>query len=589
MAIPRQGEVNKKDRVSVPLLIGLFASTILFTLILRGQSIFDEYLHLPLISTMAAGDIPPHFYLNPQVFFAYHYAIQVFASSLVRLSHFFPWSAWDLSRALALGFTLVLSWSWVRNVTRSRLAAWLGAFLFAFAGGTRWLMLLLPSSWLNWVSQGVTMAGSGLATAPSLAEALHSSWVIEGAGPVPFPFAYHNGIFVPTFFTLGGSAALPFLIVFLLLILLPREYSHPAVLVTWSVIFATLALSAEHVFAIVWAGLALSLLIAFIFRKRLYRSLPASYLKQWLGILLLTAVLVVLQGGFITDTVRNIFTAWVAIPLQSYNAGRFSLRWPPGYPSAHYGSLSLNNPRQLVVLLAELGPVILTVPFLFIRFSKNLQRRQWFIAGLSLSVVIGLLIPLLIRYEVDRDLARMISGAMWLSLVMSFPILWKVLPHLHPAALVGISLVMIICTLGGLVIFRVQLYSIKSPQYASYIDGLDAGFLKSYWDKLPEDAQVLDSLPERAVTLFGRAVRSSSGLYDPLASWQSVIADPDPAAISAAGYDYVYFDRPWWDGLTSAQRAAYQQPCVEILDKRQQDNHQNFRILFDVSACQASP
>jgi hypothetical protein len=113
--------------------------------------------------------------------------------------------------------------------------------------------------------------------------------------------------------------------------------------------------------------------------------------------------------------------------------------------------------------------------------------------------------------------------------------------------------------------------------------------LKSYWDKLPEDAQVLDSIPERAVTLFGRAVRSSTGLYDPLPSWKSIIADPDPSAISAAAYNYVYFDRPWWDGLTSAQQAAYQQPCVKTLDERQQDNHQNFRILFDVSACQVSP
>ncbi len=35
---------------SIPLLIGLAAITGLFTLILRGESIFDEYQHLPLIS-----------------------------------------------------------------------------------------------------------------------------------------------------------------------------------------------------------------------------------------------------------------------------------------------------------------------------------------------------------------------------------------------------------------------------------------------------------------------------------------------------------------------------------------------------------
>ena len=83
---------EKRDLHSMPLLVGLVAITLLFTFILRGESIFDEYLHLPLVSIMAAGDIPPHFYLNPDFYFAYHYGLQVFAASLVRLAGFFPWS-----------------------------------------------------------------------------------------------------------------------------------------------------------------------------------------------------------------------------------------------------------------------------------------------------------------------------------------------------------------------------------------------------------------------------------------------------------------------------------------------------------------
>ena len=169
-------------------------------------------------------------------------AIQVFAASLVRLVNFFPWSAWDVSRALAIGFTLVLGWIWVRKVTGSRLAAWLGTFLFTFAGGARWLLLLLPTPWLNWVSQSVNLINTGLDTAPTLTQALHSSWVIEGGGPVAFPFAFHNGIFVPVFFNLGSTGALPFMTVFLLLLLLPRGRFSIAGLIIWSLLFATLAL-----------------------------------------------------------------------------------------------------------------------------------------------------------------------------------------------------------------------------------------------------------------------------------------------------------------------------------------------------------
>lgn len=185
---------------SIPLLIGLAAITILFTLILRGESIFDEYQHLPLISIMAAGDVP-HFYLNPAFYFAYHYAIQVFAASLVRLVNFFPWSAWDVSRALALGFTLILGWVWVRKVTGSRLAAWLGTFLFTFAGGARWFLLLLPTPWLSWVSQNVHLINTGLDTAPTLVDALHASWVIEGGVRLLFPSLSITAFLFPCFST----------------------------------------------------------------------------------------------------------------------------------------------------------------------------------------------------------------------------------------------------------------------------------------------------------------------------------------------------------------------------------------------------
>jgi len=101
--------------IQYPLAIAIL--TVLFTFIHRGLALFDEYLHIPLVSTMAAGDIPPHLYVNPDLRFAYHYGIQVFAASLVRLGGLFPWSAWDASRAAALAFTLVLGYLWVRRMT----------------------------------------------------------------------------------------------------------------------------------------------------------------------------------------------------------------------------------------------------------------------------------------------------------------------------------------------------------------------------------------------------------------------------------------------------------------------------------------
>jgi hypothetical protein len=44
-------------------------------------------------------------------------------------------------------------------------------------------------------------------------------------------------------------------------------------------------------------------------------------------------------------------------------------------------------------------------------------------------------------------------------------------------------------------------------------------------------------------------------------------------------------DRIWWDGLTASQQERFQQPCIDILDEREQDGGGNYRLLVDVSGC----
>ncbi len=108
---------------------------ILFTLIQRGLALFDEFLHMPMVSIMAAGDIPPHFYLDPAVKFTYHYGLQVFAAALIRLAGFTPWAALDVSKAITISFTAVLGYTWILRKTNQRFPALTGAFALIFAGG----------------------------------------------------------------------------------------------------------------------------------------------------------------------------------------------------------------------------------------------------------------------------------------------------------------------------------------------------------------------------------------------------------------------------------------------------------------------
>jgi len=577
--------LEKRDFFIIPQIAIFLALTALFTFILRSESIFDEYLHLPLISVMAAGDIPPHFYLNPDFYFAYHYGIQVFAASMVRLAGFFPWSAWDVSRALAIAFTLLLGWIWVRRITRSRTAAWLGSILFTFGGGARWLLLLLPAGWLNWVSQSVNLVGTGLSTAPTLAEALHKTWVIEGGGATSFPFAFHNGIFIPVFFNLGSTGAMPFMTVLLLLLLLPHKRFTPVGLIIWSLLFSSLALSAEHFFAVIWIGIALAASIALMFHKKLFISFPKDILLQWGIILFLSALLSLVQGGFISETARNLIASISGITTLSYNARGFSVRWPPGLLSAHLGNLSILNLGQLVVLLVELGLALLLVPVIFIRFTKELRHKDWFSSGLSISVVLSLLFPLFFKYEVDRSITRMPATALWTCLVLGFPILWMAFPHLKVIIRLILALGYMMIILGGLVIFRSQLVSISYQELSYYIDDLDASYTADYWDKLPKDSQVLDRIPERSVTIFGHIARTNSGIYQHLPDWEALIADPVPVKIANAGFDYVYMDKVWWDRLTPTQKEKFQQPCIDIIDEREQNDGTDYRLLISVNAC----
>src|SRR4030042_5703062 len=160
------------------ILIGVIA---VFTLILRGLAIIDDYYHLPMVSVMATGDIPPHFYLDPSLHLPYHYGLQVFAASMVRLAGLFPWSAWDISRAIVFGFTCVLCWLWVRRLTGSKLVAYLGSGLLIFGGGARWLLLFLPKPLLESMGANLHMDLAGIAAGGNLFAVLTNRWPMDGA------------------------------------------------------------------------------------------------------------------------------------------------------------------------------------------------------------------------------------------------------------------------------------------------------------------------------------------------------------------------------------------------------------------------
>jgi hypothetical protein len=572
-------------------ILALLFLVFIFMTIKRGVSMYDDTTHLPLVSVMGSGDIPPHFYLYPSAYFAYHYGLQLFAAALESVGRFFPWSAWDMARAVATALTLVLGWVWVRRFTRSSVAGVLGSFLFVFGGGTRWLMLLLPSSVLSWVNSGVQTALSGRDTASTLIKALTHTYVMEGTGSMPFAFAFQNGDFEPVFFNLGATGALPFLTILLLLLLSQTVPSvkRPWALVVVTLVFANLALSAEHVFAVWWGAILIVLLAAVVLgAARRARAAPVER-DEWLGWLLIlagSAVIALLQGGYISETARSILAGGLATSAsQNTNVYGFGLRWPPAVIDGHFGTLSLFDPRQLLALLLELGPALLAAPLASVWAWKTARKGQRWQASLGLAALLCFVFPLFVQYGVDRNSTRFTEVALWIWLVLAFPALAYFYRSFRSFWKAAAGTVYGVCVLGGIIIFATMIANVPAPRLADFINPLDLAFTRAYWNRLEPKAQVLDATPVRAVTVFGRASLAGADQYTVLPEWTALSIAPLPQKVNASGYTYIYMSYDWWLTLKPDVIAALQQPCVVLVKEIKAADSPDFRRLLDVRAC----
>jgi hypothetical protein len=558
---------------------------LLFTSIGRGLGVFDDYQNLPTISLMAAGDVPPHFALNPSLRFGYHYLLLLFAAEVMRLGHMFPWSALDLARGLLLALPLILAGLWGLRMTRNRVAALLTGCMLAFAGGSRWVLLLLPPSWLAGISAGVPLIGSAASSAPDLASAMISSWKIDGAGPIPFPFAFHSGVnppYIMAYTGIAGSAVM----IMLLVLLTAQRWRHWGASVVTTVLLGALAISNEITFLLIGLGLIISAMAWFASGRTL--GTP-SRLAPWLAVMAGALVMAVTQGGMLTEIAAAI------VGLKA-NAGTYFdtspvVEWPPAIVSAHFGSLSLLSPPQLFVALLEIGPIVLVTPLLAIWGWKSLRVAKWFEASLA-AASLGALLGVLVAFKGPLFTAtpRLMGGWFFASALYAVPLLWICVRWREGSWVLGVVGAGLVAILGGVVLFGVQLAAIQKPIYATFITPMDAKMSQEYWNRLEPAAWVFDPVVFRGPTVFGRFTNSSPSWYTRSTDWQALNDAPDPYKLRAAGFEYIYFDSDYWEGLTTAQRLSLALPCVkqvaEIEGIHSEKNYaKDFRRLLNIEAC----
>jgi hypothetical protein len=565
--------------------LALVALAFLFNAIGQGLGVFDDYQNLPTVSLMAAGDVPPHFALDPSLRFGYHYLLLLLAAQIMRLGNILPWTALDLARGLILALPLVLVAHWAYRLTGRWLVACLTCVVFALAGGTRWLLLLLPASWVARISDQITLIGSASSSAPSLAEAMISPWKIDGAGPIPFPFAFYSGVNQPYIMLYTGIAGSGVLILMLLLLTATRWQNRGGAIVT-VVLMASLAIANEIAFLLVGIGIVLSALVGVALRPNRVRTRDAA---MWLGVSLAALAVATMQGGMLTEVMKSGFSHSAASA--SYFDPTPTLVWPPGIVSAHMGALSVANPLQLLVAVLEIGSIVLVTPAVLIRGWRAIRRGHWLEAGIIASSV-GLLGAMFLSFKGPLFTAapRLLSGWLFVCSLYFVPLVWAWSAKRSDPWRMGAIAVGAAGCLGGLVLLATQLAAIQRPVYSTFITQLDASVAEDHWNQLEAGALVFDPLVYRAPTVLGRPTRSSPSWYSRSEDWERLRDSANPFELRHAGFAYMYIDGQYWEGLDPKQQERLADACIRQIGRvdgvrSETDYTKDFRLLLDIRAC----
>lgn len=575
-------------RAGLPYLAWLLVLTFVFTLAGRGLAIFDEFQTIPLVSLLAAGEIPPKFVLNPQIHFGYHYFLLLFAAQIMRIGNVFPWMALDFARAIILAVTVLLGALWAYRVTRRVLAGYLTAIFLIFATGIRWLLLLFPSSLLNRISESVRLIGSGAVSGETLRQALVSTWEIEGTGPFPFPFAFADGISHPFVMTYNGIGTSAVMIAFLLLLAADRRRNIWAGILL-AISIAAMALANEVTFGLILLGF-LGIVGVWFLQARTWKIPPG--LLPWVGILFAGGVLALVQGGIFTDMARSLVEGQTGQASESFYSNEFTLVFPPEVISLHLGRLVLSNPSHFILAVLEYGTALIVFPLTLVMMWRAVRRRSWYQAAFWMSGVaaLGALFFVYTGSAGIGSTTRILEGTINVCKLAFVPLLWVWSREKSPAIQVGAATLGLLAILGGLVHFGVSITAAPKPVNTFFITDMDARIMAGSWNKFEPDALVFDPDPVRGVTVLGRYSLSSDSWGGARPQWEQLLAAPDPYALREAGFSYLYYDIAYWEQLDPREQQALSSSCVKELDRAdgfrsEKDYRKDFRILLDLRSC----
>ena len=556
--------------------IVLAALSFLFTLIGRGLGLFDDFQNVTSISLMATGDIPPHFPLDPNLQFDYHYFLLLLGTQFMRLASTPPWTALDLARGITLALMLMLGCTWTRRLTKNSMVSFASGFFLAFVANVRWLLLLLPRSYLDRISASLPFFGiAGIESGNSLAELLTLSHKFEGSGPLLFPYAFHGNVDYAFTMAHGNRGVIDILIILLLLLVAGRSQRWLGQVVI-GILLASLALANEVPFIFLYIGLVLAAVVWAILRRDL--RLVRTKLPE-IGAVVGAGLVTLVQGGMLTGVARGWFTGGTgAETVYQIKFGLVS----PAIISVEFGSISLLDPFSLVVALVEAGPVILVLPLLVAWGLKAVREDRWIEAGVVGSMLVSLL-TVFLRYSGNANetaTTRLFTHSLWICKLFAVPLFWLWAAKRREWVKKALLALGFVSVLTGVVMFGLQLAAAPWPVYSYFINSFDVRMYQEYWNRLEPDALIFDPLPYRAPLIFGRFTDAAETWEEYKPEWEALVAAPDPYRLHEAGFDYMYYDQSYyWD-----HRQYLNDSCAVML-KEGLPPPNFMRRLVDIRGC----
>ena len=380
---------NRKTSVLVAVAIAI--SSLSGLVAIKSLALDDFFMgHMPLASTIVAGNFPVMDPSAPDKILSYHYGAELMSANLSILTGMPIWLAYDIQIFLFTGSLFLMLFALVYFLCQSYWAAIVGAALFLYGDGLQWINFFtkgIPALWRRYI----------------LHENIPAFW--KWVTDLAFPKLNTSYIFLMNNHSLALGMPVLILVLFLYFMALRESETRRSWIyaISAGIAYGFSALNIETYFSILFIAFGLSLLIV---RTRKHITITLSVMTVGL-------LLALFQGGILSSIINNQERDAI-VPIQSVNDFMI-LNLAPN-------PAKIDNSDTFIKLFSyeffvQFGlPIILIIPAIWYFY----KRRAGSFLLLALAGLGAFAVPFLFRYPVRPwEMSRFFSLAVPLFALLS--------------------------------------------------------------------------------------------------------------------------------------------------------------------------